>query len=125
MVHQDSLIDEVVISWQEKNGIKRLNFLFNGNFTEKEAVSAIKKWEKEFASIPQGQKVELIWNCLEMRKYSPGAAKTWKNAMSKMNSKIDTVWLVSSNTFIRMGARTVTLLLPIKLKPVSSEFEIA
>lgn len=120
----EALINEVIISWKEVNNKKYLHFSFQGSFTEKEATPAIKKWEESFHKIPTGTKVDLIWNCLEMSRYSAGAAKLWKSAMSTMNPKIDTIWLISSNTFIRMGAKTVTFLLPINLKAVSSEYEI-
>lgn len=124
MAAQELLTDEVVISWHQQKNKRYLKFLFNGSFTEAQATPAIEKWKKELKTISSGEKIDLIWNCLKMSKYSAGAAKIWKDAMSELNPKIDQIWLISSNTFIRMGARTVTFLLPINLKVVSSEYEI-
>lgn len=125
MLTETMSINEVALSWLEKGNKKYLRFLFNGDFTESEAYPAIENWDMEFAAVSLGSKVDLIWNCLEMKKYSAGAAKLWKNAMNKHNPKIETIWLVTSNTFIKMGARTVTFLLPINLKVVSTEAQVS
>ncbi len=124
MATNELLTDEVAISWDQKKGKRFLKFLFQGSFTEAQAEPAIHKWKQEFETLASDEKIDLIWNCLEMTKYSAGAAKLWKNAMSVLNPKIDQIWLVSSNTFIKMGAKTVTFLLPINLKVVASEYEI-
>lgn len=124
MSSQDILVSEVVISWRELKSKKYLEFVFLGDFSESEAEEAIEKWDQLFSSIPESQKANLIWNCNEMKKFTSGAAKIWKGAMSKFGHKIDTIWLISSNSFIRMGAKTVTFLLPVNLKAVTSEDDI-
>lgn len=122
---QENLISEVAIRWHHSKGKRYLKFDFRGSFTEVEAEPAIYKWKFELDAIAEDEKADLIWNCLEMDKYSAKAAKLWKGAMTEMNPKIDQIWLVSTNTFIKMGARTVTFLLPINLTVVSSEEEIS
>ena len=121
---QNDLTDEVVISWDQKRDKRYLKFLFQGSFTEVEAEKAIEEWEREFSNIGTGEKTDLIWNCSKMSRYNAGAAKIWKDAMSELNPKIGQIWLVTTNTFIKMGARTVTFLLPLNLKVISSESEI-
>ena len=118
------LTNEVTVLWVKKGEKNVLKFTFLGDLTEESASLALTRWRSEFSKIDKGTKVDLIWNCLEMRKYSGKSAKLWKQAMSAMKDKIDKVWLVTNNTFIRMGAKTVTFLLPIQLNVISSEKEI-
>lgn len=119
-----TLIETVDISWKSANNKKYLKFDFRGALSEEIAQVAITSWQKEFARLNSGEKVDLIWNCLEMNKYSAKAAKMWKQAMNEFKDQTADVWLVTNNTFIKMGAKTVTFLLPINLKVVSSEYEI-
>ncbi len=120
----DTSLDEVEIAWDDRSQKKFLRFKFHGDLSEAAANAAIVKWRLEFQKIPMGTYTDLIWNCLDMKKYSSKAAKMWKEAMSEMKDKISCVWLVTDNTFIRMGARTVTFLLPVTMKVVRSEDEI-
>jgi len=107
-----------------KTNKRYLKFTFKGSLSEEVAAGSISSWRSEFSKIKAGEKVDLIWDCLEMSKYSAKAAKMWKETMKELNDKVDCIWLISTNTFIRMGAKTITFLLPINLKVVSSEAEI-
>lgn len=117
-------IDQIIISWEQKSGKKYLKFSFKGSLTEEVAGDSIMSWKREFSQVKAGDKVDLIWDCLEMSKYSAKAAKMWKDTMKELNNKVDCIWLISTNTFIRMGAKTIIFLLPINLKVVSSEEEV-
>lgn len=114
----------VLVFWFQLHGKRCLRFDFHGSFSEEEAIFAIERWKNEVSNMKPGEEVDLIWNCLDMKKYTAGAAKIWKNAMSNFSNTTGFIWLVSTNPFIKMGAKTVTFLLPLKLKPVSSIEEI-
>ncbi len=117
--------DEVLLSWVEKSGKKYLRFSFRGNLTEEIAKSTIDNWMTECkTNLEEDEKIGLIWNCLEMKKYSPMAAKLWKNALKECNIDMEEIWLVTTSSFFKMGARTITMLTKYKLKTVSSESEI-
>ncbi|MEQ9405127.1 MAG: hypothetical protein RIM99_16165 [Cyclobacteriaceae bacterium] len=124
MLTPDLVKNAVLVSWYQLHGRKCLLFDFHGTFSEDEATAAIKRWKEEASGLKPGEKTDLIWNCIEMKKYTGGAARLWKNAMAQFKDSTEFVWLVSSNPFIRMGAKTVTFLLPLKLKAVNSIDEI-
>ncbi len=118
-------MDDVLLTWDRKNDKRFLRFSFKGHLTEEVAKSAISNWKKEFGSnVTDGERVNIIWNCLEMKKYSPLAAKVWKNALLELSDKIDDIWLITTNPFFKMGARTMTMLTSFKLRSASSESEI-
>lgn len=123
-LYHSPFINKVDIKWTLQSGTKFLRFSFSENFDTETAERAVLKWEEEFSKIKDEDKIHLIWNCLAMKKYSADSAQIWKKAMTKMHSKVDTIWLVSNNIFFKMGAKTITFLLPINLIVVDSESSI-
>ncbi|MEM9327723.1 MAG: hypothetical protein AAGA85_18790 [Bacteroidota bacterium] len=117
-------MDGVQQQWLEIENRKYLSFQFIGHLTDDVAKRAIAEWQAHFdQNIAPLEKAGIVWNCLEMTKYSPGAALSWKNALPQFNSRISEIWLITTNPFFKMGARTVTMLTSFKLNVVSSDEE--
>ncbi len=121
MTTEEPLKKVVEIKWVQQANKSLLKFEFLGPLDENQANDAIDTWRKEFEKVGNSEKVDLIWNCLAMERYSAKSAGLWKDAMAEFKEKIDTIWLVTTNTFIKMGAKTITFLLPVNLRVISSE----
>ncbi len=108
------------IEWKNNPNKKCLKFIFNDKLSEQDAVSAIEKWRKSFKSYP-GEKVVLIWDCLNMKGYESGARNLWQSALKEMKGQIDSIWLITNSGFIRMGASVMSVFASYPIKVVDSE----
>jgi hypothetical protein len=118
-------MDTVLLTWLQFGDRKALRFGFEGHLTEEIAENTILEWRKAFSErLNEGEQAIIIWNCLGMKKYAASAAKLWKNSMPEFNHQIADIWLITTNPFFKMGARTVTMLTKFKLKTASSEDEM-
>ena len=106
--------------WQQIHDDKYLIFEFQGHLNDDVAKVAVKEWAQHFRSLGPLEKTNIVWNCQKMSKYSPGAAISWKNALPKFSHQISGIWLITTNPFFKMGARTVTMLTSFKLNLASS-----
>jgi hypothetical protein len=111
------------IEWSEKSGKRCLRFTFGESLTEREAEFAIMEWKRAFQST-EDESIVLIWDCTEMKEYDKEARVKWTGALDEMKSQIDTIWLISSSSIIRMGATIMSMFSSLKLKAVSSESKI-
>jgi len=112
------------IEWSEKSGKQCLRFTFGEMLTGKEAEIAIAEWREAFES-KTDESIVLIWDCRKMKGYESAARTKWTEALKKLKPQIDTIWLISDSTLIRMGASVMSMLSSINIQPVSSEGEIA
>ncbi len=110
------------IKWLDKNGKKYLYFLFEEHLTEQSAKEGIQNWGMHFAGT--SNKISIIWDCTVMKGYDTQARVTWNDALKKMQNSIEVIWLISTSPLIRMGASIMSMLMPFKIIPVSSEREI-
>lgn len=111
------------IEWSNITGNQCLRFEFGEKLTELDAVNAITEWKEAFESKP-GQKVCLIWDCRKMQGYETGARTKWTAALKEMKPQIGKIWLISENSFIRMGGSVMAVFTSLDIKAVSSESEI-
>jgi hypothetical protein len=96
---------------------------FGERLKEKDAEAAIVDWRESFQS-REDTKIALIWDCRRMKGYETGARLKRTNALKRMKSQIDTIWLISDSSLIRMGASVMAMVTSLKIKPISSESEI-
>jgi hypothetical protein len=111
------------IEWLQKSGMNYLKFTFKDTLTEEMARTAIKKWREAFQS-KSGQKITLVWDCLEMAGYDTGSRHQWQIALKEMKDQIETVWLITKSNIVQMGASVMSLFSTLEIKTVSSESEI-
>ncbi len=117
-------MDRVTQEWASIGASKYLIFRFKGHLTDDVAKTAVAEWEDNFRNkLGADQHANIVWNCLEMSKYSTGAALSWKKALPKFSQQIGDIWLITTNPFFKMGAKTVTMLTSFELKVVSSHEE--
>jgi endo-beta-N-acetylglucosaminidase D len=111
------------IEWCQKLGISYLKFTFKGKLKESDALKAIKKWKEAF-NTKSGEKIVLVWDCLEMENYDTNSRIEWQNALKEMKNQIDSIWLITNSVLIKVGARVMSLFTSLEIKIVSSENEI-
>lgn len=102
---------------------KCLKFIFNDKLNEQDAVSAIERWRKSFKSYP-GEKIVLIWDCLNMKGYKSGVRNHCQSALKEMKGQIGSIWLITNSGFIRMGASVMSVFASYPIKVVNSENDI-
>ena len=111
------------IEWSQISGREVLLFTFSELLTADEAEFAILLWRKEFQS-KMDKPVTLVWDCKLMKDYESEAKERWTAALKEMKNQIETIWLISDSTIIRMGASVMGMFTSLKIKPVSSESQI-
>jgi hypothetical protein len=84
-----------------------LQFNFQGHLDLESATEAIEAWRKQ---LTPNQKINLIYNCLEMTGFDTPARKIWQLAMSDLKASTGSIWIISSNAFILGAAKTMGLL---------------
>lgn len=115
--------NELKIEWVKKAGKQCLKFTFGDNLTEADAEYGIKKWRDCFNS-KSGESVTLIWDCKVMTGYNSAARNQWTDALKEMKPQIDTIWLITESSIIKMGASVMGMLSSFDIKVVKSESEI-
>ena len=108
---------KVVLKKTEINGKPFLQFDFNAHLTVDSANEAIAQWKSHLNG---NQKINLIYNCLEMTGFDSAARKTWQSTMSELKSKTGSIWIISSNAFILGAAKTMGLLSGYDIKVAKS-----
>lgn len=100
-----------------------LKFIFKDKFKGKDAERSVVEWRDLFASL-KGERIPLIWDCLEMTGYETKARTTWQQAMKELKNQIDCVWLVTNSKIIKAGAKLMSAFTKFTIKVVKSENEI-
>ena len=111
------------IEWAENSGKQCLKFTFGEKLTTQEAEVAIAEWQKAFQS-KKDTSIILIWDCREMRGYDSDARVKWTDALKEMKSQIDSIWLISASSAIKIGASVMSFFSNLDIKPISCESEI-
>lgn len=109
----------------EINNEDCLRFSFVGKLTKEDAVAGVKYWEDIFSSIPDGEKTTVIWDCKQMTGFENIARVEWQQAIRKLNSQIDIVWLVANSKVIKAGAKVMSVFTSFNIKTVKSESQIS
>lgn len=111
------------IDWMNKSGKECLKFTFTGKFSQADAGPALEKWRQAFSARP-GEKITLIWDCLNMEDYDHEARTVWQNACKELKDQIDVIWVITNSLLIRMGASVISVFTSLKIKVVGTEEEI-
>ena len=59
-----------------------------------------------------------------MKGYDSDARVKWQSALKEMNTQIDSIWLISDSSIIKMGATMMGLFSSLNVKVIKSESEI-
>lgn len=111
--------------WKTIGEKRFLKFIFNGYLSLEEATPAIAEWRKQFsAEVPEGDKVNIIWDCLEMSGFDPKVKNEWQITLKELSTKIQDIWIISVSPAIRIAALTMGLFSRYKIKTVIKESDI-
>ena len=114
------------VVWTNRAGKRFLKFVFNGHFSEEQAIPAIASWKKEFSqNMSPGQKTNIIWDCLNMTGFDPKVKSKWQEVLKEQSGYIDDIWIISKNPIIRLAATTMGMLTKYRIKAVNSESDIS
>lgn len=116
-------MSENKVELTKMGGQRCLKFNFGSNLTAELAESLIKDWARHFNDYPN-EKFVLIWDCLQMSGYEPGARMKWQKAMKDFTNQIDVVWIIADKNIIILGAKLMNMISKLNLKVVSSLKEI-
>lgn len=111
------------IEWIQKSGKQCLRFTFGERLATKEAETAIIEWREAFERSINNP-ITLIWDCRNMKGYDSNARTKWTDALKEMKSNIDTIWLITESSMIKMGASVMNMFVSLNIKIVSNESEI-
>lgn len=111
------------VGWCEKLGGNNLRFTFGEKLTEKDAEQAIVLWKEAFQK-KKNDKVNLIWDCTNMKAYESGARKKWTNALFELKPQIGTIWLISESPLIRMGASVMGMATSLNIRTLGATEDI-
>ena len=92
-------------------------------FTYESSLKSVEEWKSRFSDKEQ-LKFIVVWNCLEMTGYEPGARMLWQKTLQDLKSQIEVIWLISNSSLIKAGAKILSLSTSYNVKTVSSEAEI-
>ena len=111
------------IEWKNIDNQICLYFTFKGMFTYESSLKSVEEWKSRFSDKEQ-LKFIVVWNCLEMTGYEPGARMLWQKTLQDLKSQIEVIWLISNSSLIKAGAKILSLSTSYNVKTVSSEAEI-
>lgn len=100
-----------------------LKFKFNNNLSEEDARYAIQEWN-DLLNSSKDDKVNMIWDCLEMKNYEQKALALWQHALKESRNKINQIWLVTESKMLRAGAMLISAFTNMKIKVVKSHDKI-
>ena len=92
----------------------------NENFQEEDAVYAVEEWKDLLAS-SKGGKINLIWNCLNMKHYERKALSVWQQTLKKFKNQIENIWLITDSKKLKTGAMLMSAFSSLKIKVVKTE----
>jgi len=111
------------IEWVNKSQKRCLKFTFNEKLTVEDATSIIEKWQNHFKEFPK-EKIIIIWDCIKMTGYDSSARTKWQSALKEMKEQIDSIWLITNSSLIKMGASFISVFASYPINVVNSENEI-
>ena len=97
-----------------------LRFTFKGYLDAQSALHAVENWRRQFRRIP-GERIVLIWDCLQMEGYEQKARTVWTKALTEMKKQIASIWVITDSSLIKMGASVMALFSAIDIHIVRSE----
>ena len=119
-------MQQTPLIWTETNDKLFLKFVFKGYLSLEQAAPAIENWKKEFElKLSPGQRTNIIWDCLEITGFDPKVKKIWQDTLKELSAQIDNIWLISTNSIIRLAATTMGMFSRYSIKVVNSEAEIS
>lgn len=82
-------------------------FQFKGTFDKEASEKATRVWMKEFESNSH-KKYKHIWDCTQMKDFHFDAKNSWSETLTKYESRIEVIYVVSESIVIRGAARLMT-----------------
>ena len=111
------------IAWNRKNEKMYLKFTFSGKLTDLAAAEAIEQWKTAFHS-KSGDKIILIWDCLDMDGFDYEARQKWQHAMNELKPQINEIWLITNSKLFLVSAKVMGVLTSIPIHVVDAETKI-
>jgi hypothetical protein len=97
----------VDVSINPRYGGNCMYFQFKGTFDKNASEKSTKAWREEFESNPT-TRYKQIWDCTQMKDFHFDAKNSWSDTLSKFESRIDVIYVVSESIIIRGAARLMT-----------------
>ena len=117
--------NKVNVNWTQNLEKDFLKMEIHGRLDEENATKAISKWKEELSSnLKEGEKANVICNCLHMTGYDTEARRQWQQAISDLKHQIEYFWVITDNKMIKIAANTMGLMTNFKIKTAKSETEI-
>ena len=107
----------------QKSGKECLRFVFGERLTAVDAEAAVGEWRKIF-QLENGAPRVLIWDCREMKGYDSAARIQWTAALKELKRQIESIWLITDSSVIKMGASVMGMVSSIDIKVIRAENEI-
>lgn len=119
----NEVLDKLDIDFCHLNNEGCLKFTFNEHFKEEDAVYAVEEW-KELQASSKGGKINIIWNCLNMKSYERKTLSVWQKTLKTFKNKIEDIWLITDSKKIKAGAVLMSTFSSLKIKVVKTEDKI-
>jgi len=100
-----------------------LKLSFNGILTEAIANQAIDEWKHLLGNVGD-KKVNMVWDCKNMKDYETGARIKWQNMLKENKQVIGTIWVITESSLIKTGLKLLSAFSSYKFKFIKSCEEI-
>lgn len=114
----------VTIKWETIRKKEFLKFTFTGTLSHHDAAKASGTWAEIFRD-RSTLKMNVIFNCTDMKDYDPFARITWQKTISDLKGQINEIWVISDSKIIRAGAAIMGMFTSFNLRTVNSEDKIS
>lgn len=99
-----------------------LIFTFDGHLTLEVATDLIETWKVVQASALRP--LVHVWEASKMTGYDKEARILWQDTLSKYKGRIGSIYLISDRQVIRLGARVISIVTGIKVRPARTYREV-
>jgi len=115
----------VKVDWIDNSDRRYLNIEIRGHLSETIAQDAVAIWKEQLTlNLKNGEKTNVVCNCLNMKGYDTEARKAWQQTVRELGNRIDCMWIITDNNLFRVAASTMGLMTKYKIKTAKSEAEV-
>ncbi|MTI38387.1 hypothetical protein [Fulvivirga lutimaris] len=114
------MANSINISQIKLNDKPFLKFDFPEYLDLKIAEEAISNWKTQLSDFESNNKVDLIFNCMDMSGFDTEARKIWQNTLKELKPQTGQIWVVCENLFILGAAKTMGILSGYQIKVTRS-----
>ena len=108
-----------IIEWRRIQGADCLYFTFCDEFKDDQAGPAVEVWRRALDA-SSAEKTNIVWNCLGMTGYEPGARSKWQKALNAMKERTGDIWVITDSKVIGMGAMLINTSTHLEIRVVKS-----